>query len=434
MKILVNHSAGNNLGDMAMIEGVVRRLLHTAKGVRLCVQDNGSLPKEIWEWNNVSRVAMRSQDLIARVSFLKRIPYFHRYESKLKAIEIRWFHAMFDRDINPSDIRVGYGPDSTTLGSWCSEYDAMHVVGMGGFTDIFLLDTWYYCCLVHTFASQGKPVIFTGQQIGPLQSRLTKNLLQRALQKAEFMGLREPTDSLLFCKQANLASNRFAVMGDDSFGLPAADSDPVKSFLSRFHLSPGKFLAVNVRVGSYAPSHAEYIQQIAGLMSNLSRRYDLPIVVVPIALDMYDSDIVAGHRLSEAVAKDHIQVLDRPEELTAALVKGILGHAYAAVGVSYHFCTFALSQGVPAICIFDGAYYSQKAKGLSHFWGDERLALPLNKLDLKEATRQASELIEDQKFREALRVRAEIAHQKWEEIFDLKVHEMLVVGNNTTLV
>lgn len=423
MKILVNHSALNNLGDLAMIEGVVRRLLHTAKGNKLYVQDNPSLPKQMWETNNITRVSMRLSEPINQVPYLHRIPFLRRYEWKLKKIGIRGFHVMLDRGINPSNIQIDSGTDRIKLGTWCSEYDAMHVVGMGGLTDFFLPVVWQHCCLVHTFAMQGKPVIFTGQQIGPIHSKLTKNLLQRALRKAEFVGIREPTDSLTFCQQT-LASNRFALMGDDSFGLSATNQEQVKSFLSRFDLSPGKFLAVNVRVGNYAPSHAKYIQQIAQLMSNLSKRYDIPIVVVPISLVKWDSDVTSGYQLAEATKSDRIQVLDS-QELTAALVKGILGQAYAAVGVSYHFCTFALSNAVPAICIFDGDYYSQKARGLSCFWGDERLALPLNKLDLQQATKQVSEVIEDPQFRAKLRTRADRAIQKWEEIFDLKVQETI---------
>lgn len=432
MKVLINHSAGNNLGDLAMVEAVVRRWLDTTNGVNLYVQYNSSLPKKIWEWNNVTPVAMRISAPIRRVPYIHRIPYLRQYEGQLKSTGIRFYNAMLDRVINPSKISVGEGLDTTLLGNWCSAYDALHVVGMGGLTDVFLPVVWQYSCLTHTFASQGKPVIFTGQQIGPLRSRLTKNSLQRALRKAEFVGVREPTDSLLFCQQANLDSNRFALMGDDCFGLHGADLEQVESFLSRLNLSPGKFLAVNVRIGNYAPSHAEYIQRIASLMSNLSQRYDLPVVVVPIALDSWDSDITSGNLLASSFSGDRIQVLDKPEELNAALVKGILGQALAAVGVSYHFCTFALSGGVPAICIFDGDYYSQKAKGLSSFWQDERLTLPLNKMDLQQATRQVCELIEDQAFRQDIRMRAKIASQRWSEIFDLKVHEMLLRYQNAT--
>lgn len=427
MKLLVNHSSGNNLGDMAMIEGVVRRLLHIDSGLHLHVKDNSSLPQEMWTWDNVTRVVTANilPEPISRVPLVNRIPYIKRYESQLKTLGIRCCHALLGRGLNASNFQMDHSPDGSTLGDWCHEYDAMHFVGMGGFTDIFIDDVWYYCSLVHTFAAQRKPVIFTGQQIGPIHSRGTYSLIQRALKKAEFVGLREPTDSLKFCKQANLSLDHFAVMGDDSFGLPAAISDVVKAFLASRNLPLKGFIAVNLRIAGYAGDPDQYTNKIADLLCHLLQKYDLPIVVVPIALDEYDSDITSGHLLAEVIGDDRVQVLDKPEELNAALVKGILGQAYAAIGVSYHFCTFALSQGVPAICIFDGDYYSQKAKGISKFWGDERLALPLKQLDLDQAIRQVSEVIEDQQLREDLRTRAEKAIQQWENIFDRKVHQML---------
>ena len=427
MKLLVNHSSGNNLGDMAMIEGVVRRLLHISSGLHLHVKDNFSLPQEMWAWDNVTRVVTVNflPEPIARVPVINRIPYIKRYEPQLKTLSLRCFHALLGRGLNASNLRLDNSLGGSTLGDWCDEYDAMHFVGMGGFTDIFIRDVWYYCSLVHTFVEQRKPVIFTGQQIGPIHSRWTQDLIQRALKKTEFVGLREPTDSLKFCEQANLDSSRFAVMGDDSFGLPAAIAETVEAFLSSRDLSSKGFIAVNLRIAGYAGSPDQHIKKIADLLCNLLQKYDLPIVVVPIALDEYDSDITSGHLLVEAIGDDRVKVLDKPEELNAALVKGILGQAYAAIGVSYHFCTFALSQGVPAICIFDGDYYSQKAKGISKFWGDERLALPLKQLDLDQAIRQVSEVIEDQRFREDLPIRAEEAIRQWENIFDRKVHSIL---------
>ena len=435
IKLLVNHSSGNNLGDMAMIEGVIRRLLQSKNNIHLFVKDNQSLPKELWNFDNVTRVEFDLlPEPIRGVPFLENIPYVRRYKNQIKTIGIRSCHLMLDHALKASDIRIGNQPDSTTLGDLCNTYDAMHFVGMGGLTDIFIHDTWYYCCLIHTFTSQGKPVIFTGQQIGPIYSWTTKKLIQRALKKVEFVGLREPTDSLAFCEQAKLNPNRFTVMGDDSFGLPATDLKQVKLFLSRYDISPGQFIAVNVRIADYAGKHTKYyIQQIADLLSNLSRRYDLAIVVVPIALDAYDSDIASGYLLAEAMGEERIKVLDKREELTATLIKGVLGQAYAAIGVSYHFCTFALSQGVPAICIFDGAYYSQKARGISRFWGDERLALPLDQLKLEESIRQISELIEDKKFRDFLPERAQRAIKEWEDIFDFRVQRMLSRCKNALL-
>src|SRR5262249_10110100 len=194
----------------------------------------------------------------------------------------------------------------------------------------------------------------------------------RRLRKASFVGVREPTDSLRFCERAGLRPGAYALMGDDSFGLEPAAPAAVEELLDRHGLRPGRFLAVNLRVGKYTRYQEDYGQRFAALVRELGRRHARPLLVVPIALGEGDSDAASGRRLQAACGGDAVRVLDAPG-LTASLVKGVLGRAFAAVGTSYHFCTFALSQGVPAVAVYDGTYYSQKAAGVAAFWQDERL-------------------------------------------------------------
>jgi polysaccharide pyruvyl transferase WcaK-like protein len=181
----------------------------------------------------------------------------------------------------------------------------------------------------------------------------------------------------------------------------------------------------------YAASHEQYLKPVVDFIATLSDLYRMPAVIVPIAMNAADSDVASGYKLSSMYPGIGLRVLDEPT-LTPALVKGILAFAYAAVGVSYHFCTFALSQGVPAICLFDGAYYGQKAKGLSAFWADERLTLPMKDLNSPEAIERARGLIEDQEFRQALRAEGSEAMQRWETLFDRKVHTILLGQKSST--
>ena len=104
------------------------------------------------------------------------------------------------------------------------------------------------------------------------------------------------------------------------------------------------------------------------------------------------------------------------ESLSAALLKGVLGSAHAAIGMSYHFCTFALSQGVPAISLYTGDYYRQKAIGLSSFWGDERLALAIEELAAHGLDRVQA-VFTDESLRARLDVRARDAAQEWQAGF-----------------
>lgn len=429
MNILVDHGSAHNMGDTAMLEGVVDRLLSISNDYDLHVFEAKGLRTSIWGRNHVHAVDMRVPLPEPPVSYLNRVPYLWRYKSQLKKKQglrkawLRYMHTALDRLQKAADVQVEVGSERVALGQWCRAYDALHVVGGGNLTDVFPAQLWKRCCLIYAFAAQGKPVFLSGQQIGPFHSSQTKKSLQRALRKASFVGIREPTDSLVFCEQARLKPNRYAVMGDDSFGCAAAPDHVVQALMSRYRLTSDGFLAANIRIGKYAQGHAKHTQRYANLLAALSQKYDLPIVVVPIALNESDSDIESGYRLREAVGGDRVQVID-DTDLTPALIKSVLGQSRAAVGVSYHFCTFALSQNVPAVCVYDGAYYGQKAKGLGSFWEDERIVLPLDLGDAESMLRQVSNLVEDQGFRDNLGERAAAASQKWHQIFDAQAHEL----------
>ena len=120
----------------------------------------------------------------------------------------------------------------------------------------------------------------------------------------------------------------------------------------------------------------------------------------------------------------NIKIFEHPTP-TPALTKGILGKAYGAIGTSYHFCTFALSEGVPALCIYDGDYYSQKAKGLSLFWENEKLALSLKKMNIEHATQQIIDIFKDGKLRKQIKLRHEEALARWHNIFDNRIRDIL---------
>jgi hypothetical protein len=105
-------------------------------------------------------------------------------------------------------------------------------------------------------------------------------------------------------------------------------------------------------------------------------------------------------------------------------MKGIMGKAAGAVCVSYHACTFALCQGVPAVCLYDGDYYRQKAMGLCAFWSDDRLALDLNECASVEAADRILHVLQDQRLKSALQFRSSTAIQRWETVFDRRIRQV----------
>ena len=321
----------------------------------------------------------------------------------------------------------GSAPRRQNLHEFCADFDALHLVGGGYLTDTFpevLIHAW---CFAQTFGDQGKPVVLTGQQVGPFQSHVLERLAARLLRSARFVGLREPSHSVELCRRFRVNQQRFAVMGDDSFGLPSASEAEVASCLAAHQLEAEKFLALNVRVGPYAAGHGEYLRLIAQIGETLALDFGLPILIVPIAFNDCDSDDRSGQALLEMMPRVQKQRIDSGQ-LTPALVRGVLGRAFGAVGVSYHLCTFALGQGVPAVCLHEGDYYSQKARGVCQFWGDDRLAVSLRDADANSAVRQISSVLRDSALRARLARQGPAATTRWHEIFDTQIQKCFKGG------
>ncbi len=404
-----------------MIEGVVLRLRHLYPADEIHVTDRPLLKTTLWSREGIFKsgpcqVGAWSQH------FLSQLPYFWRYSRPWSSVARKGaLLATRFMNIKPAALyrdRV----QVATFDDYCRPFDALHVVGGGNLTDVFEPELFQRSYLIRTFYEQAKPVVLTGQQLGPFRSSIFKTALCQALRQTCFVGLREPTTSLEICEEARLPPNRFEVMGDDSFGSHQDETARVDALLADFHLQSGRFLAWNVRIASYNATQRHYLDRIARLLEAVAKQLGMPVLLVPIALSPGGSDVDSGRQLQRKTHATTVHILDR-DDLSPSLVKGILGRAFGAVGASYHFCTFALSHGVPTVCFYDGDYYAQKAKGLCGFWKDDRLALSLRDMDVQAATDSILRLFNDTAYREKLRQDAQQAIARWETIFDREVQK-----------
>lgn len=429
MKVLIDHGTVNNHGDTAMLEAVVGKLRKILPMATLHVIDRPGLTTSMWKHNEVERqhsFKLTRPLSISGVSRVKSAAFSVLSKTGRRLVRSgtadRAFALQFpDWMISPGCLRLSLPRPDMTLREYCREFDALHVAGGGTMTDLFSDGLIQRCALVRTFAELGKPVVLSGQQIGPFRSRNSSALVARALRRTSFVGLRESEDSLAFCEHSGIAAT--SVMGDDSFGL-RPDTTAAIQALEKTGLIASQFLAVNLRVASYASEHEQHLETVARVLGQLKNKMKMPLLVVPISYSKNGSDIEAGYKLKELIQTD-ITVLDDPD-LSASAIKGVLGLAHGAIGVSYHFCTFALSQGVPSICLHDGAYYGQKAKGLAAFWGDPRLEMALESLSFESAAEEMQTFFADSIFRSALKERSEAAHRLWSEAFESAVTSAFV--------
>ena len=422
MKILVDHGAYENFGDLAMLEAAVERL-RTIEGAQLHVQ----VSPLGWPWGNVRAV---EYDVLTPGWVLKRVARtmnpVQPIRRKLEQAAMAWRREVFDRVGRGARAGIPLVRASgrrRALNRWSQDYDALFIAGGGDMNDIFPDALWRCCALINAFAVQRKPVILSGQQLGPMRHGASLRLLQAALRRTTFVGVREPTESLQLCTEAGLDDTRMAMTGDDSLGIEAAGMEAVEPLLAQSGVTPGRFIAVNVRMGDYTAVSAQQLRDMAALFGRLARDNEMPLLAVPISVAEGDSDVAAAEQLRRQPGCEGLRILEH-ESLSAASLKGVLGSAHAAIGMSYHFGTFALSQGVPAIALYTGDYYRQKAKGLSSFWGDERLALAIEELGA-DAFNLVQEVFKDESLRARLRRRAGDAAQAWQTAFDRNISSPL---------
>jgi polysaccharide pyruvyl transferase WcaK-like protein len=418
MKLLIDHGAYENFGDLAMLEAAVVRL-RQIPGVSLHVQQSPMA----WEGDNVEEL---KYDIRPPGSILRRFVRLSRLRGRLQTLFLdnaehwrRMCHrAMATARLSSLyPIRVAGRP--MTIRRFCKQFDALYIAGGGDLNDVFPEALWRCCALIAAFTAQGKPAYLSGQQIGPIHRRESDLMLQSALRSATYVGVREPTDSIGFCERAGIVGARYAMTGDDSFGIAPASPAEVARLLTRHGVRAGEFIAVNVRIGGYVPVESAALRRIGELLCALQTATGMPLLAVPISIAESDSDIESARLLARHLDGSPLQVLEG-EQFSAALLKGVLGAAYGAVGMSYHFGTFALSGGVPAIALYTGDYYAQKARGVSRFWGDDRLAVSIDSLGQQAATNILS-LFADTDLRARLRKHADHAQQAWARAFDQNV-------------
>ena len=430
MKILLDHGSAYNFGDLGMLQGVTSRLQLGLPEAGLHIVARSKMPAQAWDHMPGSPADVYHLRLALQYAPRnKRRRLLYGVERKVRSRVLGQRDAQDRMDLRllvdgpPVTTALLALPDSVeTVGEYCSAYDAVHIVGGGFLTDTFKGHIKNPLALIRAFREQGKPVVLTGQQIGPFEDGRFEAAVQAVLRECTFVGVRENGDSLSFCERAGLSEGQYAFMGDDSFGLEPASAETSGQRVRDLGLEPGQFVAVNVRVGSYASEHGRHLERVAAMMEAVADQLGMPLLVVPIAMNEADSDVASGRRLQEMARGADVRVLDG-DDLTAAAVKGVLSQAYGAFGVSYHFCTYALDSGVPAVCIYAGAYYGQKADGLARVWGEDRLALGLDGLDAAAGARQLVGVWGDDGLRRELSKRASELKELWQRTFDGPVCE-----------
>jgi polysaccharide pyruvyl transferase WcaK-like protein len=275
----------------------------------------------------------------------------------LRSVQLLW---------NARRLRAGGRP--VALGSTgenalrvIADADGLVLSGAGAFNDYFGASRAAIWALVMRVAvALGKPVVVSGQQIGPLSKWLPRAIAGWGLRAASVVGVRDPI-SARKAVELGILPSKVVLTGDDAWDLKAADLTEVVSILRKNGISE-KFVSAQVRFDRATQWTSADAPNLAKLIDYLCTLSDAPALFVRTHYASDQDDLDAAKAVQAHMKSDSYLMED---ELSPAQTKALLAAARAGIGVSYHFCVFSCSSRINTFGLYRSPYMEQKMLGLA---------------------------------------------------------------------
>jgi len=340
-----------NLGDLAMLQVALERLkgLWPAAVLRVLTHDAAALTACC---PGVEPVPLRGRNRWLKVQALPRWlfpgirPEFRR-SFPLRADRV-WKLGLF---LWPAQYRMARRFVEAMFHS-----DLFVMAGCGVLADVFgfnarrILDTFdaaHRC---------GIPTALLSQGIGPIEDPA---LFRRASEVLPHLGrifIRERRATLSLLQRMSVPGEKIAVTGDDAVEL---------AFRER-RADEGTGIGVNLRIARYSLLGQPAVDVVRHVLTGKAGQHGVRLLGFPISCGGAESDLQTLAQLFRGW-EGRGEVGDNLR--TPVDVVRRLSECRVVVTGSYHGAVFALSQGIPAVCLAESAYYQDKFRGLADQFG-----------------------------------------------------------------
>ncbi|MCC3292213.1 polysaccharide pyruvyl transferase family protein [Arthrobacter sp. zg-Y1110] len=251
--------------------------------------------------------------------------------------------------------------------------DAVLIAGGGNLNSRFGWLLYERAAVAAIARSLGKPVVVSGQTLGPVLTARDAQVLAEMLQGAQLVGVRESTSAGI---ARELGVDAVQGLDDASFladpalpdGGAAVQQDAARP-VPRYEAPAGDYVAV-----TFAPGGDEDFRSgLAAALDQLHAKTQLPAVFIPHMGVPGNIDADAGMHAEIAALMDTPAVLVPVVEAreAARLTRG----ASLVVTTRYHPAVFALSAGVAAVALSVEAYSDARLRGAMENWGMDDFVL-----------------------------------------------------------
>ncbi|MCE5278148.1 MAG: polysaccharide pyruvyl transferase family protein [Planctomycetaceae bacterium] len=257
--------------------------------------------------------------------------------------------------------------------------DAVYCSGGGNLNDKWLTSELVPRCTLYRVAhALRKPLIVSGQGIGPLKSRKGEALLARSMRWARIIGCRDFSESRDLLLKLGLEQSKPVSLGDDATDLRVSPPQRIREILQAEAVTDdGKpLVAVHVRLHTFPQdfrkheSVTRYVQTLDAMIEEL----DCRLLFIPITYaraKAYDQDMGDAFEIFTRLKNRNRCHFICREAYSPPDMKGVVAACKLVVAFSYHAWVFGMTSGVPALGLFFGDYFRLKAEGF-FAWYDRR--------------------------------------------------------------
>jgi polysaccharide pyruvyl transferase WcaK-like protein len=343
-----------NMGDVAMLQVAARRLTRVLPGAELAVftGDDARLathcpgarpvPSEgraVWlaerRWLPGGLVGVPGHGVISQ-----------RAPAELRRLALSLALGLRRRDRRPL----------TAFLDAFGAAELLVVCGQGSMGDATARHASTVLATLELAQAAGLPTAMLGQGIGPLIGPRLRARAAAILPRVNLVALRDGLGGLPLLRELGVAPERIVVTGDDAIEL-AYEFGPADG---------GAHLGVNIRVSENAGVEGSVVADVREALGRFLAKRRVGVAPLPIAQgSAADARVLADLIGALGAASVGSEDLARPADVIEQV-----GHCRIVVTGAYHAAVFALSRGVPAVCLSSSPYYQQKFEGLRALFGE----------------------------------------------------------------
>lgn len=251
--------------------------------------------------------------------------------------------------------------------------DGVLIAGGGNLASTWPLHVYERATLAGVAERLGKPVVVSGQTLGPDLRGRDRELVAELLDRAALAGVREATSHRL---AADLGITARLGVDDASFvGLPLGAAAPVEE-----HRSAGEGVLVSLSLSLGRASRPETVARIAALVDMAA-----DLVGGPVRFHAHFGPLTGADPRGDAVLHDEVRArLRTPSSVVPT------GDVPAAASLArstallitgrYHPAVFAAPAGVPVLGLVTDDYTAVKQRGALAHWGQDT-TVPISEAD-----------------------------------------------------